>query len=95
VSFLEATNFKSRTLRTVLLTMCKILALQRCYTSLKIGDRQTDRRVNEFMDRWTERNQINKSTFYLPHMEYKGSIGLVSRKMKNIFADIHIFGLFE
>jgi hypothetical protein len=33
-------------------------------------------------------------TFYLPHMEYEGSIGFVSRKMKFLIADIHVLGLF-
>jgi hypothetical protein len=33
-------------------------------------------------------------SFYLPHMEYEGSIGLVSRKMKKIFGDFNFFGLF-
>jgi hypothetical protein len=32
--------------------------------------------------------------FYLPHVEYEGSIGFVSRKMKNIIADFHVLGLF-
>jgi hypothetical protein len=27
-------------------------------------------------------------------MEYEGSIGLVSRKMKNFIADFHVLGLF-
>jgi hypothetical protein len=35
-----------------------------------------------------------KLHFYLPHMEYEGSIGLVSRKMKKKFADFHFLGLF-
>jgi hypothetical protein len=31
--------------------------------------------------------------FYLPHMEYEGSIGLVMRKMKKqFFADFHFLG---
>jgi hypothetical protein len=30
--------------------------------------------------------------FYLPHMEYEGSIGLVSRKF--FIADFHVLGLF-
>jgi hypothetical protein len=28
---------------------------------------------------------INTLIFYLPHMEYEGSIGFVSRKMKKIY----------
>jgi hypothetical protein len=32
--------------------------------------------------------------FYLPHMEYEGSIGFVSRKMKKFIADFHVLGLF-
>jgi hypothetical protein len=33
--------------------------------------------------------------FYLPHMKYEGSIGLVSRKMKKkIIADFQVLGLF-
>jgi hypothetical protein len=31
--------------------------------------------------------------FYLPHMEFEGSIGFVSRKMI-FFADFHLLGLF-
>jgi hypothetical protein len=31
--------------------------------------------------------------FYLPHMEYEGSIGFVMRKMI-FFADFHVLGLF-
>jgi hypothetical protein len=31
--------------------------------------------------------------FYLPHMEYEGSIGLVTRKMKKK-ADFHVLGFF-
>jgi hypothetical protein len=27
-------------------------------------------------------------------MEYEGSIGFVSRKMKKIIADVHVLGLF-
>jgi hypothetical protein len=32
-------------------------------------------------------------TFYLPHMEYEGSIGFVSKKMEKI-ADFHVLGIF-
>jgi hypothetical protein len=32
--------------------------------------------------------------FYLPLMEYEGSIGLVMRKMKKKIADFHFLGLF-
>jgi hypothetical protein len=32
--------------------------------------------------------------FYLPHIEYEGSIGFVPRKMKNFIADFHVLGLF-
>jgi hypothetical protein len=33
--------------------------------------------------------------FYLPHMEYEGSFGFVSTKMKKkIIADFHVLGLF-
>jgi hypothetical protein len=32
------------------------------------------------------------SFFYLPHMEYEGSIGFVSRKMN--IADFHVLGFF-
>jgi hypothetical protein len=32
--------------------------------------------------------------FYLPHIEYEGSIGLVSRKLKKMLADFHFSGLF-
>jgi hypothetical protein len=35
-----------------------------------------------------------RSTFYLPHKKYEGSIGLVARKMKKIIADFHVLGLF-
>jgi hypothetical protein len=35
----------------------------------------------------------NKNFFYLPHMEYEGSIGFVMRKMKKIIADFHVLGL--
>jgi hypothetical protein len=31
-----------------------------------------------------------KPSFHLPHMEYKGSIGLLSRKMKKFFAHFHL-----
>jgi hypothetical protein len=34
------------------------------------------------------------SRFYLPHMEYEGSIGFVTGKMKKIIADFHYLGLF-
>jgi hypothetical protein len=34
------------------------------------------------------------SVFYLPHMEYEGSIGFVSRKRKIFIADFHVLGLF-
>jgi hypothetical protein len=37
---------------------------------------------------------IYKLIFYLPHMEYEGSIGFVMRKMKFFFADFHVLGLF-
>jgi hypothetical protein len=40
---------------------------------------------------------INKMVFvlfYLPHMEYEGSIGFVSRKMNFFIADSHVLGLF-
>jgi hypothetical protein len=30
-------------------------------------------------------HRINLVAFYLPHMEYKGSIGLVTGKMKNFY----------
>jgi hypothetical protein len=33
-------------------------------------------------------------SFYLPHMEYEGSIGFVTRKIKKIIADFHVLGLF-
>jgi hypothetical protein len=32
--------------------------------------------------------------FYLPHMEYEGSIGFVTGKMKFFIVDFHVFGLF-
>jgi hypothetical protein len=32
--------------------------------------------------------------FYLPHMEYEGSIGFVMRKINFFFADFHVLGLF-
>jgi hypothetical protein len=32
--------------------------------------------------------------FYLSHMEYEGSIGLLSRKMEEKIAEFHILGLF-
>jgi hypothetical protein len=32
--------------------------------------------------------------FYLPHMEYEGSIGFVTEKMKKNIADFHVLGLF-
>jgi hypothetical protein len=31
--------------------------------------------------------------FYLPHMEYEGSIGFVSGKMIYFIADLHVLGL--
>jgi hypothetical protein len=33
-------------------------------------------------------------SFYLPHMEYVGSIGLVLRKLNFFIADFNFFGLF-
>jgi hypothetical protein len=38
--------------------------------------------------------QSASSAFYLPHMEYEGSIGFVMRKMKIFIADFHVLGLF-
>jgi hypothetical protein len=35
----------------------------------------------------------SKSNFYLPHMEYEGSFGFVSRKMKKNIADLHVLEL--
>jgi hypothetical protein len=35
----------------------------------------------------------NTQRFYLPHMEYEGSIGLVMGKMKKNIADFQVFGL--
>jgi hypothetical protein len=32
--------------------------------------------------------------FYLPHMEYEGSIGLLSRKIIFFIAYFHVLGLF-
>jgi hypothetical protein len=32
--------------------------------------------------------------FYLPHMEFEGSIGKVMRKMKKKIANFHFLGLF-
>jgi hypothetical protein len=40
------------------------------------------------------RERKKKVPFYLPHMEYEGSIGFVSRKIKKIIADFHVLGLF-
>jgi hypothetical protein len=38
---------------------------------------------------------ISALDFYLPHMEYEGSFGFVSRKMKKkIIAAFHVLGLF-
>jgi hypothetical protein len=34
------------------------------------------------------------TSFYLPHMEYEGSIGLVTGKMKIFIADFHVLGHF-
>jgi hypothetical protein len=47
-----------------------------------------------FLDNF-QRKMLKSSVFYLPHMEYEGSIGFVMRKMKkkNI-ADFHVLGLF-
>jgi hypothetical protein len=33
-------------------------------------------------------------TFYLPHMEYEGSIGLVTGKIKKIIDDFYVLVLF-
>jgi hypothetical protein len=33
-------------------------------------------------------------SFHVPHMEYEGSIGLVSIKMIFLIADFHVLGLF-
>jgi hypothetical protein len=38
------------------------------------------------------RAQLAHQIFYLPHMEYEGSIGLVSRNF--FIADFHVLGLF-
>jgi hypothetical protein len=35
-----------------------------------------------------------KNGFYFSHMEYEGSIGLVTRKMDFFFADFNFLGLF-
>jgi hypothetical protein len=37
---------------------------------------------------------FGEAIFYLPHMEYEGSIGFVMRKMKIFIADFHVLGLF-
>jgi hypothetical protein len=34
-------------------------------------------------------NRFSRFYFYLPHMEYEASIGLVTRKMKKKIADFH------
>jgi hypothetical protein len=44
-----------------------------------------------FYDDFAEQNYL--FPFYLPHMEYEGSIGFVSRKMKFFIADFHVLGL--
>jgi hypothetical protein len=42
-----------------------------------------------------ERSDDTLLHFYLPHMEYEGSIGLATGKMKkNFFAYFHFLGLF-
>jgi hypothetical protein len=38
-------------------------------------------------------NDFNRAHFYLPHMEYEGSIGFVAVKMI-FFAGFHVLGLF-
>jgi hypothetical protein len=40
------------------------------------------------------RNQYFISYFYLPHMEYEGSIGFATGNKKKIIADFHVLGLF-
>jgi hypothetical protein len=35
-----------------------------------------------------QRDRQYELTFYLPHMEYEGSVGFVSRKMKKKIADL-------
>jgi hypothetical protein len=45
------------------------------------------------LDRFFNDRKMILLNFYLPHMEYEGSIGLVSRKMKIFFADFHFLGL--
>jgi hypothetical protein len=45
--------------------------------------------------RHTKLDRLLKNLFYLPHnMDYEGSIGFVSRKMKKIIADFHVLGIF-
>jgi hypothetical protein len=39
-------------------------------------------------------HKIKLIAFYLPHMEYEGSFGFVSTKMKIFIADFHVLGLF-
>jgi hypothetical protein len=36
----------------------------------------------------------NFSIFYLPHMEYEGSIGFGMRKIKFFIVDFHVLGLY-
>jgi hypothetical protein len=43
---------------------------------------------------WHKQIKAISIIFYLPHMEYEGSIGLVMRKMKFFFADFHFLGPF-
>jgi hypothetical protein len=37
---------------------------------------------------------LGSPCFYLPHMEYEGSIGFVMKNMKFFIADFHDLGLF-
>jgi hypothetical protein len=39
-------------------------------------------------------HRTSESGFYLLHMEYGGSIGFVSRKMKKIISIFYVLGLF-
>jgi hypothetical protein len=57
---------------------------------------EDDPKRNKFHARWLNfMKNLSRVDFFLPDMEYEGSFGLLSRKIKSFFAFFNFFGLFK
>jgi hypothetical protein len=70
---------------------CKIFPIRKTYNFSKTQNFHNSLKFRDIILETKENFTMNyKKHFYLPHMEYEGSIGFVMRKMKIFIAYFHV-----